>query len=118
MYLQLIYFSATRNYFKSKYYVICDYIILFCCCCSTQVWPLSLLALRQLTNDLQINRDYQNDENVLRCGKANKFRSKYDAENLQNKSEKMHAAFSKCNNLFLKHVKIKKRHELQQMARV
>lgn len=86
--------------------------------CSSRVWPLSLLALRQVAKDLQLNRDHRTDESAWRCDRREK--SECSSENfvLGNKSERLRDTPDKHNNLFLKHVKIKKRHEIQQIARV
>ncbi|XP_029680179.1 protein RRNAD1-like [Formica exsecta] len=86
-----------------------------------RIWPLSLLALRQITKDLQLNRDHRNDRSILRCGRAKE--SKCDSKNfiVENKNERthdIHVTLNKHNNLFLKHVKIKKRHEIQQIAQI
>ncbi|EFN89616.1 protein RRNAD1 isoform X2 [Harpegnathos saltator] len=88
----------------------------------TRVWPLSLLALRQVTWNLQINRDHRNHESTLRCGKV-KNDAYHNLENLilegkGEESQNLHDALKKHNNLFLKHVKIKKRHEIQEIAKI
>ncbi|XP_011162554.2 protein RRNAD1 [Solenopsis invicta] len=84
----------------------------------SRVWPLSLLALRQVAKDLQLNRDHRTDESAWRCDRREK--SECSSENfvLGNKSERLRDTPDKHNNLFLKHVKIKKRHEIQQIARI
>lgn len=85
------------------------------------MWPLSLLALRQVTENLQINRDHRNHGNTLRCGKVKDVTYNLDNFILKSKdevSQDLHDALKKHSNLFLKHVKIKKRHEIQEIARV
>jgi len=84
---------------------------------SSRVWPLSLLTLRQVAKNLQLNRDYQNDENVWRCNGRKKTENNSENFVLECKNEGLHDSRKK-HNLFLKHVKIKKRHEIQQIARV
>ncbi|XP_077261641.1 methyltransferase-like protein 25B isoform X2 [Temnothorax americanus] len=87
----------------------------------SRVWPLSLLALRQVARDLQVNRDHRNDESVWRCDGRKKFECGSENSVLENKNKGLSdtpAALSKHNDLFLKHVKIKKRHEIQQIARI
>ncbi|XP_012059464.1 PREDICTED: protein RRNAD1-like [Atta cephalotes] len=83
----------------------------------SRVWPLSLLTLRQIAKNLQLNRDYQNDENVWRCNGRKKSENNSENFVLECKNEGLHDSRKK-HNLFLKHVKIKKRHEIQQIARV
>ncbi|XP_012234528.1 methyltransferase-like protein 25B [Linepithema humile] len=89
---------------------------------STRVWPLSLLVLRQVIQHLQLNRNHRNDENILRCSKVKK--SEYDDDEnfiLENKNKKLHDAHNvlkKHDNLVLKHIKIKKRHEIQQITQI
>jgi len=82
------------------------------------VWPLSLLVLRQISKNLQLNRDYRSDESTWRCDGGEK--SECSSENFvrENKNEESREFPSRHDNLFLKHVKIKKRHEIQQIARV
>ncbi|XP_014489337.1 PREDICTED: protein RRNAD1-like isoform X2 [Dinoponera quadriceps] len=87
-----------------------------------RVWPLSLLALRQVTRNLQLDRDHRNRENTLRCGRAKDVEYNLDnfvSESKDKVSRDLHDdALKKRNNLFLKHVKIKKRHEIQEIARI
>lgn len=88
--------------------------------CSTRMWPLSLLALRQVTKNLQIDRDYRNHGSILRCSRA-KDVSNVDnsiSESKDEGSQNLQDALKNHNTLFLKHVKIKKRHEIQEIARV
>ncbi|EFN60617.1 UPF0431 protein C1orf66-like protein [Camponotus floridanus] len=85
-----------------------------------RVWPLSLLALRQITKDLQLDRDHRNDGSTLRC-RAKKFEcnsENFIVENKNERSHEIHVALKKHNNLFLKHVKKKKRYEIQQIAQI
>ncbi|XP_028048622.1 protein RRNAD1 [Monomorium pharaonis] len=85
----------------------------------SRVWPLSLLALRQVARNLQLSRDHRTDESAWRCDRRRKF-SDSSSENivLENKKEGSRDTPDKRDNLLLKHVKIKKRHEIQQIARV
>lgn len=85
--------------------------------CSSRVWPLSLLTLRQVARNLQLNRDHQNDENIWRCNGRKQTENSSENFVLECKNEGLHDSWNK-HNLFLKHVKIKKRHEIQQIARV
>ncbi|XP_011687303.1 PREDICTED: protein RRNAD1-like isoform X2 [Wasmannia auropunctata] len=85
----------------------------------SRVWPLSLLALRQVARDLQLKRDHQNDEGAWRCDGGGKSESNSENFVLENKNVGLRdSPNKKHNNLFLKHVKIKKRHEIQQIARI
>ncbi|XP_018312574.1 protein RRNAD1 [Mycetomoellerius zeteki] len=83
----------------------------------SRVWPLSLLTLRQVARNLQLNRDHQNDENIWRCNGRKQTENSSENFVLECKNEGLHDSWNK-HNLFLKHVKIKKRHEIQQIARV
>lgn len=86
------------------------------------VWPLSLLALREATKNLQINRNHQNDESTLRCDRAKMSEHNFEDAISRSKSNESHgwreALTKKYNNLLLKHVKMKKRHEVEQMTQV
>jgi len=88
----------------------------------TRVWPLSLLALRQITKNLQLNRDHRDSESVLRCSRAKGTECDSGDLILEDNNGRMTrdtlVALRKHDNHFLKHVKIKKRHEIQQMAQV
>ncbi|XP_032662812.1 protein RRNAD1-like [Odontomachus brunneus] len=87
----------------------------------TRVWPLSLLALRQVTKNLQINRDHRNHESTLRCGRAKNVAYNLDnfiSEGKDERPQNIHDFLKKHSNLFLKHVKIKKRHEIQEIAKI
>lgn len=83
------------------------------------MWPLSLLALRQITKDLQLKRDHQDNESIVQCDKTNKFKCNLSLipENKDTTLCNKQVVLKK-HNLFLKHVKIKKRHEIQQIAEV
>ncbi|EZA60626.1 Protein RRNAD1 [Ooceraea biroi] len=89
----------------------------------TRVWPLSLLALRRVTKDLQLNRDHQNSKSVLRCSRAKRTECENSKDLILGNDDgratrDARVALWKHNNHFLKHVKIKKRHEIQQMAQI
>lgn len=97
-------------------------IWLFNLFCSTRVWPLSLLVLRQVIQYLQLDRNHQNNNSILRCSRTKK--SEHDGDEifiLDNKNKKLqdiHNVSNKHNNLLLKHIKMKKRHEIQQITQV
>ncbi|KAL6267653.1 hypothetical protein P5V15_000727 [Pogonomyrmex californicus] len=86
----------------------------------SRIWPLSLLALRQAAKYLQLNRDHRSDESAWRCDRGKKFECNSENFVLENKNKEPHdtSALNKHNNLFLKHIKIKKQHEIQQIARI
>ncbi|XP_076297897.1 methyltransferase-like protein 25B [Lasioglossum baleicum] len=87
----------------------------------TRVWPLSLLALRQVTNNLQINRNHEDPESVTSC-KLDNTRKDIDAkkfgEDKVDISNESSFLDSKLNKLFSKHIKKKKKYEIQEIARV
>ncbi|XP_011869656.1 PREDICTED: protein RRNAD1-like [Vollenhovia emeryi] len=86
----------------------------------SRVWPLSLLALRQVARNLQLNRDHRDDGSAWRCDGGKKFKCSSESSALGDKDEGLRdtPAASRHDNLFLKHVKRKKRHEIQQIARI
>ncbi|XP_078041599.1 methyltransferase-like protein 25B isoform X1 [Augochlora pura] len=87
----------------------------------TQAWPLSLLALRQVTNNLQINRNHEDPESIISCKLDNTTQDinerKLDESKL-NVSNESSLLDSKFNKLFSKHIKKKKKYEIQEIARV
>ncbi|XP_020283775.1 protein RRNAD1-like isoform X1 [Pseudomyrmex gracilis] len=86
----------------------------------TRVWPLSLLALRRITKDLQLKRDHRDNGSIVKCEKTNnkfEFNSNLIPENKDTTLCDKQVVLKK-HNLFLKHVKIKKRHEIQQIAEI
>ncbi|KZC04159.1 PREDICTED: protein RRNAD1-like [Dufourea novaeangliae] len=89
----------------------------------TQVWPLSLLALRQVTNSLKINRDHGDPASIISCKLDSTKRNKEETNKKfqSTKSEvldKSNSQDRKFTNLFSKHIKKKKRYEIQELAHV
>ncbi|KAK2579480.1 hypothetical protein KPH14_010794 [Odynerus spinipes] len=89
-----------------------------------RVLPLSLLALRQVIDILQLKRDYKSVNNILQCEKARKMQTECKKltslcllENSQ-QLENVDSASKKFINLFKKHVKKKKIHEIEEMAQI
>ncbi|XP_018396365.1 PREDICTED: protein RRNAD1-like [Cyphomyrmex costatus] len=82
----------------------------------SRVWPLSLLTLRQVAKNLQLNRDHRNDKSIWRCDGRKKTDNSSKKLTLECKSEELHNNSQNKYNLFLKHVKIKKRHEIRQIT--
>ncbi|KAL0113606.1 hypothetical protein PUN28_012633 [Cardiocondyla obscurior] len=83
----------------------------------SRVWPLSLLALRQTAKSLQLNRDHRSDESTWRC----RGREESECSSVLNDvgdGLRETRVSSEHDGLFLKHVKIKKRHEIHQMAQI
>lgn len=87
----------------------------------TRVWPLSLIALRQVIRKLEINRNH-NEREAIKCrGRENGEVSdvnclstgKINSVNLS--SNLKHPKFDK---LFIKHVKTKKRYEIEKIAKI
>ncbi|XP_076667976.1 methyltransferase-like protein 25B [Andrena cerasifolii] len=89
----------------------------------TRTWPLSLLALRQVINTLQINRNHGDPESVLSCefskskARNNKHNEKFEAHSKE-ACDNLYSKDNKFNNLFSKHIKKKKRYEIQEIAQV
>ncbi|XP_043257721.1 protein RRNAD1-like [Colletes gigas] len=89
----------------------------------TRVWPMSLLALRQVTNMLQINRNHEDPANFISC-EFNKPKINIDKDDKKFERETkklfddLYSQDDKFNNLFSKHIKKKKRYEIQEIAQV
>ncbi|XP_031846816.1 methyltransferase-like protein 25B [Nomia melanderi] len=87
----------------------------------TRVWPLSLLALRQVTNNLQINRNNEDPASVVSC-ELNNIERNNDEKNVDEAQADVPNEFSpldsKFNKLFSKHIKKKKKYEIQEIAQV
>lgn len=82
------------------------------------VLPLSLLALRQVTESLQIKRDH-NDRLAFNCctnDLSNQIYKKTQTES-ELKLQNFELEDKQCR-LLLKHVKIKKRYEITKVAQV
>lgn len=85
------------------------------------MWPLSLLALRQVTNILQVNRNHEEPESIISCelnipnNNNNHERFRKDKNEA---FEQLHSQDHKFRNLFSKHIKKKKRYEIQEIAEV
>lgn len=91
-------------------------------CYSTRVWPLTLLALRQVANILQVNRNHEDSKSILIC-EFNKTKiNNNNNETLKTSRnyifDKLHYQNHKFNNLFSKHIKKKKRYEIHEIAQV
>lgn len=85
------------------------------------MWPLSLLALRQVTNNLQINRNHEDPTSIVSCGlnniERNNDEKKVDTAQPDVPNE-FNSLDSKFNKLFSKHIKKKKKYEIQEIAQV
>lgn len=77
-----------------------------------RVWPLSLLALRQLINILSINRDFKKKSRLV-CSKSTSKLQHIDDDNELICLDKKNNDNSKLKKLFNKHVKEKKRYEIE-----
>lgn len=91
-------------------------------CYSTRVWPLTLLALRQVANILQVNRDNEDPKSIMACeSNKTKTNNNYNDTFTMNKNDnfdKLYFQNHKFNNLFSKHIKKKKRYEIHEIAQV
>ncbi|XP_014605105.1 PREDICTED: protein RRNAD1-like isoform X1 [Polistes canadensis] len=94
-------------------------------CSCRRILPLSLLALRKVIDDLQLNRNYKGLNNFLQCGRlvklkkeSKKVTSLYSSDNKQKQLGDSDSASSQFIKLFRKHVKKKKTHEIEQMAEI
>ncbi|XP_076245543.1 methyltransferase-like protein 25B [Calliopsis andreniformis] len=88
----------------------------------TRVWPLSLITLRQVTNILQINRNHDDPDSILSCeskkaGANNNNNEKFE-EGRKDVFQDLQSEDNRINNLFSKHIKKKKRYEIQEIAEV
>ncbi|XP_054006769.1 methyltransferase-like protein 25B isoform X1 [Hylaeus anthracinus] len=88
----------------------------------TRVWPLSLLALRQVTNVLQINRNHGDPASIVSCDSSKsadieKDDTKFERDR-KDTFDDLYSHDDKFNNLFSKHIKKKKRYEIQEIAQV
>lgn len=88
---------------------------------SKRVWPLSLIALKQVIQMLEINRNH-NEREVIKC-RGSENRGVNDLNCLAMKeidavNSSSNLNNSKFNKLFIKHVKTKKRYEIEKIARV
>ncbi|KAK1127411.1 hypothetical protein K0M31_003950 [Melipona bicolor] len=88
----------------------------------TRVWPLTLFALRQVANILQVNRNHEDSKSILIC-EFNKTKIKNNNNETLKTSrnyifDKLHYQNHKFNNLFSKHIKKKKRYEIHEIAQV
>ncbi|XP_003703845.2 methyltransferase-like protein 25B [Megachile rotundata] len=86
----------------------------------TRVWPLSLLALRQVTNILQVNRNHEDPESIVSCelNVTNNNNNEAIKADKDSALEEIHSQDHKFRNLFSKHIKKKKRYEIQEIAQV
>nr|XP_034172675.1 protein RRNAD1-like [Osmia lignaria] len=86
-----------------------------------RVWPLSLLALRQVTNILQVNRNHEDPESIISCEPNipnNNNNNETFRKDKNEAFEELHSQDHKFRNLFSKHIKKKKRYEIQEIAEV
>ncbi|XP_043590686.1 protein RRNAD1-like isoform X1 [Bombus pyrosoma] len=87
----------------------------------TRVWPLTLLALRQVANILQVNRDHEDPKSTLTC-EFNKVitnnNNKICKTSRNDTFDKLYSQDQKFSNLFSKHIKKKKRYEIHEIAEV
>lgn len=88
---------------------------------SKRVWPLSLIALKQVIQMLEINRNH-NEREVIKC-RGSENRGVNDLNCLAMKeidavNSSSNLNNSKFNKLFIKHVKTKKRYEIEKIARI
>ncbi|CAK9830868.1 Methyltransferase-like protein 25B [Anthophora retusa] len=89
----------------------------------TCVWPLTLLALRQVANILQVNRNHGDPESILACeynktSTSNNNNNKAFEKNKNDLFDELYAQDHKFNILFSKHIKKKKRYEIEEIAQV
>ncbi|XP_012277028.1 protein RRNAD1 [Orussus abietinus] len=88
-----------------------------------RVWPLTLLTLRQIVSILTLNRDC-NGGIVFKCVRAGNSERVFPERNLNKPgahfegSENSKVSDKKFKNIFSKHVKIKKRHEIEKIAEI
>ncbi|XP_058808607.1 methyltransferase-like protein 25B isoform X2 [Phymastichus coffea] len=78
-----------------------------------RVWPLSLLALRVLINNIQIPRDYKRDA-AIRCFSNVRQTQKTNSK----ENDQVSAKDQRFDNLFKKHVKTKKRYEIDVISKI
>ncbi|XP_047367121.1 methyltransferase-like protein 25B isoform X2 [Vespa velutina] len=87
-----------------------------------RILPLSLLALRKVIDNLQLNRNDESSSNFLQCEKSLTIKTKcknITSLHLLDNEEQLKDldfASSQFIKLFRKHVKKKKTHEIEQMA--
>ncbi|XP_076750959.1 methyltransferase-like protein 25B [Xylocopa sonorina] len=88
----------------------------------TRVWPLTLLALRQVTNILQVNRNNEDPKSIIACEfnkiKINNNNNETFKSHRNDVFNELYSKDHKFNNLFSKHVKKKKKYEIQEIAQV
>ncbi|OAD52468.1 Protein RRNAD1 [Eufriesea mexicana] len=93
----------------------------------TRVWPLTLLALRQVANILQVNRNNEDPKSIIAC-ESNRAKTNNNNNNNNNDNaskafktdifDKLYSQDHKFSNLFSKHIKKKKRYEIREIAQV
>ncbi|XP_035730281.1 protein RRNAD1-like isoform X2 [Vespa mandarinia] len=87
-----------------------------------RILPLSLLALRKVIDNLQLNRNDESSSNFLQCEKSLTIKTKCknvtSLHLLDNEQQLKDLDFTSSQfiKLFRKHVKKKKTHEIEQMA--
>lgn len=87
------------------------------------MWPLTLLALREVANILQVNRNHNDANSILSCefNKAETNKNDKNETLKKNRNDTFAELYSedhKFTNLFSKHIKKKKRYEIQEIAQV
>ncbi|XP_033211699.1 protein RRNAD1 [Belonocnema kinseyi] len=83
-----------------------------------RVWPLSLMALREVIRSLVINRNH-NEGEAIKCKKRSSEGKSFNSlEELDSVNSNLYVNDSKFNNLFIKHVKTKKRYEIEKMSQI
>ncbi|XP_035730280.1 protein RRNAD1-like isoform X1 [Vespa mandarinia] len=89
-----------------------------------RILPLSLLALRKVIDNLQLNRNDESSSNFLQCEKSLTIKTKCknvtSLHLLDNEQQLKDLDFTSSQfiKLFRKHVKKKKTHEIEQMAQI
>lgn len=83
------------------------------------VWPLSLLALQQVIKIVQINRNHKDPASLLTCSQSKETVTKNNVKvGNGSATDSLDAEYSRFNNLFTKHVKKKKRYEIEEIAQI
>ncbi|XP_026669148.1 protein RRNAD1 isoform X2 [Ceratina calcarata] len=100
-----------------------EFVAIFYLFYSKRVWPLTLLALRQVINILQVNRNNKDPKSIIACESNNrKANNKNNSKAFKNERnvvlDELYSTDHKFNNLFCKHIKQKKRYEIQKIAEV
>ncbi|XP_001603138.1 protein RRNAD1 [Nasonia vitripennis] len=90
-----------------------------------KVWPLSLLALRRFIQVAEIGRDHRKPSTTLKCSAStcriveeNREENPAKKQKLEEKKPTITAKDGQFDNLFGKHVKQKKRYEINVMSEI